>query len=348
MRLTSVSKKFNSSFVKAAISIVVLSLIFYFVPISNVLGIILVADPVWVFAGTVLLVLLRVLTSIRMQVIANTQGLNTNSLMMMRIVFTSTFYNLLAPGALAGGAVTYLKYRQQSVESIAAMANIYANKSIQLLVVLLSAPLFWLIDKNFNPSIITGYALVMVIGFGFAFALFFGRFGNLRWLDSHGQSVVHRALMELCRQIGKIGQISHMTIFYLVILSAMHSLFAALGILCFGEALDIELGLVSILWIYSVVYLLGILPISVSNIGVREASMIMLMSPYGVSMTEATAWSVLMYSGTLSCALIGMLFEAEHLWLRKKSDAVVDSTGHQLLEHNKKISQGKPYDDSSG
>ena len=351
MRLTSISKKLKSTFVKAAISVAVLSLIFYFVPISNVLGAIQVAHLVWVVAGIVLLNLLRVLTALRMQVIANTQGLNTSSLMMMRIVFTSTFYNILAPGALAGGAVTYLKYRQQGVEPIAAMANIYANKSIQLLVVLLSAPLFWLIDKNFNFYLITGYALVMVMGFGFAFALLFGRFGNLRWLESkinsHGQSVVHRSLKELCRKVGMIGQISHMTIFFLVVFSAMHSLFAALGVLCFGKALGIELGLTSILWIYSVVYLLGMLPISISNIGVREASMIMLMLPYGVSMTEATAWSVLMYSGSLSCALIGMFLEAEHLWLRKKSVAVIDSTGHQLVEQNTKISQGKPDGDSS-
>jgi hypothetical protein len=54
-----------------------------------------------------------------------------------------------------------------------------------------------------------------------------------------------------------------------------------------------------------------------------------------------------MYSGTLSCALIGMLLEAEHLWLRKKSVAVVDPTGQQLVEANTKFSQGKPDDDIS-
>jgi drug/metabolite transporter (DMT)-like permease len=86
------------------------------------------------------------------------------------------------------------------------------------------------------------------------------------------------------------------------------------------------------------------LPISVSNVGVREAGMIMLMVPYGVSMTEATTWSVLIYSGPLSCALIGLLLEAEHLWLRKKSVASVDSAGHQLVEQNRKISQEKPDD----
>jgi len=348
MRLTSAAKKLNSTFVKATISISALSLIFYFVPISKVYNAILTADLVWVVVGVVLLILLRVLTALRMQLIATTQGLDTSSLMMMHIVFTSTFYNILAPGALAGGAVTYLKYRQQGVEPFAAMANIYANKSIQLLVVLLSAPLFWLMDKDYNPYFITGYALVMVMGFGLAFDLFFGRLGNLRWLESkisnHGQSVVHRALTALCRQVGKIGRLSLRTIFVLVIYSAMHSLFAALAILCFGKALDVELGIVSILWINSVVYLLGMLPISVSNVGVREAGMIMLMVPYGVSMTEATTWSVLIYSGPLSCALIGLLLEAEHLWLRKKSVASVDSAGHQLVEQNRKISQEKPDD----
>jgi uncharacterized protein (TIRG00374 family) len=352
MRLPSIPKKLLSTFIKAAISGAVLALIFHFVPLSNVLGALRTAHLEWVVAGIVLSILLRVLTAFRMQMIANTQGLKTNSLMMMHILFTSTFYNLLAPGALAGGAVTYLKYRQQGVAPIAAMANIYANKSIQLLLVLLSAPLFWLLDKNFDPSLITGYALIMVMGFALAFALLFGRFGTLRWLESkidrHGQSVVHRSLSELCRRVGTIGQISHTTIFFLVILAVMHSLFAALGILCFGRALDIELGLTTILWIYSVVYLLGMLPISVSNIGVREAGMIMLMLPYGVSMTGATSWSVLMYSGSLSCALIGLLMEADHLWLRRRPVAVIDAAGQQLTEHNTTHSQGKPDDDSAG
>ena len=348
MFFPSPANNLKTSILKAVISIAVLCLVFYFVPITNVVGTILVADPIWVIAGVVLLISLRVLTALQMQMIANAQGLDTSSLTMLRIIFTSTFYNILAPGALAGGAVTYLKYRQQGIEPIAAMANIYANKSIQLLVVLLSAPLFWLIDKDFSLYLVTGYALVMVMGFSSAFALFFGRFGNLRWLASkisgHGQSAVHRALTALCRQADKIGQISHRTIFSLVIYSSMHGLFAALSILCFGRGLNIEVGLVSVLWIYSVIYLLGMLPISISNIGVREVSMIMLLAPYGVSMTEATTWSILMYSGPLSCAMIGLLMEAEHVWLRKNTVAAIDSTERQVVVQNKKVSQGDSDD----
>jgi uncharacterized membrane protein YbhN (UPF0104 family) len=271
--------------------------------------------------------------------------------MMIRIVFTSTFYNILAPGALAGGAVTYLKYRQHGVEPVAAMANIYANKATQMLVVILLAPLFWLIDKNFSLYFLAGYAVAMVVGFGLVFGLFFGRFGNLHWLAakiaSHGQSMVHRALMALCEQVGKIGQLSHRALFFLIVFSATHTLFAALAMLCFGKALSAELGLVSVLWIYSVIYLLSLLPISVSNIGVREAGMIMLMLPYGISMADATAWSVLIYSGPLSCALIGMLMEAEYLWLRRPFSGN-GSNAHMHVAQKGKISQRESDDNGPG
>ena len=338
----------KTTILKAVISIAVLCLVFYFVPITNVINTILVADPTWVIAGIFLLISLRVLTALRMQLIANVQGLDTSSMTMLRIIFTSTLYNIIAPGALAGGAVTYLKYRQQGIEPVAAVANIYANKSTQFLVVLLSAPLFWLIDKDFSLYFVTGYALVMAIGFSSAFALFLGRFGNLRWLaakiDGHGQSAVHQALTALCRQADKIGRISYRTIFFLVIYALMHSLFAALSILGFGRGLNIEIGLVSVLWIYSVIYLLGILPISISNIGVREVSMILLLAPYGVSMTEATTWSILMYSGALSCAMIGLLMEAEQFWLRKNNIAAIGSTDTQVVLQNKMASQKDPDD----
>ena len=336
----SFAKNMNSIFIKASISVVILCAVFYFVPISSVFTAISVANPLWIVAGVFLQILLRVLNALRMQAIANAQHLETGYLTMMRIVFTSTFYNLLVPGALAGGVVTYVKYRQQGVKSVFAVANIYANKSVELIVVSLSAPLFWLIDKGFSLYLIVAYGLTMVIGFCCGFALFFGRFGNLQWLESkiknHGQSVVHRKLAALCWQVVQIGQISHRTIVALIAYSSMYILFAALAIICFGHALNHEIGLLPILWIWPVIYLLGMLPISISNIGVREVSMFMFLAPYGVATTDAIAWSVLMYSGPLSCALIGLILEAEHFWLRKRGGQAIGSTGCQVATHSKR------------
>ena len=340
----SLAKKLNPIFIKAAISVGVLCMVFYFVPISNVFTAILAADPLWVVVGIFLQILLRVLTALRMQTIANAQHLGTSNMTMIRIVFTSTFYNILAPGALAGGAVTYVKYRQQGVKPVAAVANIYANKSIELLVVSLPAPLFWLIDKGFSLHLIVAYGLILVLGFCCAFALLFGRFGNLHWLESkinhHGQSVVHQTLAALCRQVRQIGQISYRAITSLIAYSAMHSLLAAVAIICFGNALNFEIGLLPILWIYPVIYLLGMLPISISNIGVREVSMVMLLAPYGVATTEAIACSVLMYSGPLFCGLIGLMLEAEHFWLRKESGREIDSTVCQVVARRKQDTEG--------
>jgi uncharacterized protein (TIRG00374 family) len=257
-----------------------------------------------------------------MLAIAKVQGIDTDLMTMLRIIFTSTFYNIIAPGALAGGAVTYIKYRQYGIKAVAAVANIYTSKFIEILVVALSAPLFWLLDNGFSMPWVLAYGFIMVAVFGCTFGLLFGRFGNLQWLESrisqHGKSVVHQALTALCRQLRQIGQISHAAIASLVACSVAYCLLAAIAIYCFGKALGFDIGLLTILWIYPLIYLLAVLPVSISNVGVREAGMIMLLAPYGITSAEAIAWSVLMYSGPLSSALVGLIFEAEYFWLQKQ------------------------------
>jgi hypothetical protein len=116
----------------------------------------------------------------------------------------------------------------------------------------------------------------------------------------------------------------------------MYFLFAALAFICFGHALDHEIGILPVLWIYPVIYLFQMLPISISNIGVREVGMFVLLAPYGVATSDAIAWSVLMYSGPLSCALIGLILEAEHFWLRKRSGPAIHSKVCQVATHSKR------------
>lgn len=301
------------------------------------------ADGFWVMMGIGFQILLRALTALRMRAIAHAQNLNMSTLTMMRIVFSSTFYSIFAPGSLAGGAVTFVKYLQHGAKPISAMANLYANKFIELLVVTLSAPLFWLMDKGFSFPWVLGYICMMVIGILMAFAIFLGRYGSLQWLatkiNSHGQSLMRRKLAAVWIQIRQVGQVSKGILFSLVASYLMNILFVALSILCYAKALSIEVGLLPILWIYAIIFILRILPISISNIGVREASMVVLFAPYGVAATEATAWSLLMYSGLLFCGFIGLLIEAEFFWLRKKPPTKLESKGDpasQVLSQEKK------------
>ena len=76
--------------------------------------------------------------------------------------------------------------------------------------------------------------------------------------------------------------------------------------------------------------------------------MIVLLAPYGVLMTEATAWSVLMYSGPLVCALIGLTLEAEHFWLSRKGHRSIDVVDRQVAAHNNKDTRGESDEDKSG
>ena len=61
--------------------------------------------------------------------------------------------------------------------------------------------------------------------------------------------------------------------------------------------------------------LVMMLPVSFSGLGVREASFVYLLEPFGVDAAPALAFSLAVYALGLSVALVGGLIEAARLWL---------------------------------
>lgn len=316
MRSSYLGFSVNPLVVKLAISLAILAVVFYVAPLSAVANAVSQAKPFWIVVGILLQICLRIITALRMQAIANAQAIDTKSFAMVRIVFASTLYNLLAPGAVAGGAVTFLKYRQEGICTVPAVANIYANKVIEILVIALFSPLFWLIDQGFSASVIGAYGFAMCAAFSAAWGMVFGRQRTLLWLTArlrrYGPPGISPGLVNLSQQIALVGQSSTQTLAGLVGSSVMYGFVAALALACYGMALDLQIELVQALWVFSVIYLAAILPISISNLGVREAAMIFLLAPYAIAPAEAIAWSALMYAGPLSCALIGAMLDARY------------------------------------
>ena len=308
-------------FIKLAISTTLLCLVFYFVPFNDIWNEATTADKNWLILAIFLQILLRCTTALRMQIIARAQNLYMSVWTMMKIVFSSTFYSMFAPGALAGGIFTYIKYLQHGAKPDSAIANLYANKVIETFVIALVAPLFWLIDKDYSVTWIFSCASTMVVGIVLVWAVFLGRYGCMQWLATltafANHSVILKKFTAAFTQIHRIGQVTNKVLFSIVGYSLLNFSIAALSILCFAKSLGIDIEILPILWIYPIIYLLHILPISISNIGIREVSMIVLFAPYGISTTEAATWSLLMYSGLLLCGLIGIIIEADSMWRHK-------------------------------
>ena len=87
-------------------------------------------------------------------------------------------------------------------------------------------------------------------------------------------------------------------------------LYHALGTLVYfllAGAIDLGLSFIDCAWLRALLYLLFLLPLSVSGIGVRESALVVLLLPLGISSVQAVAYAFLLMAGLLLMAGIGGL-----------------------------------------
>ena len=58
-------------------------------------------------------------------------------------------------------------------------------------------------------------------------------------------------------------------------------------------------------WLCALIYILGRIPVSIANLGVREAMLVVLLAPYGVEKTQALLMSMILFSALIVMAAIG-------------------------------------------
>ena len=71
-------------------------------------------------------------------------------------------------------------------------------------------------------------------------------------------------------------------------------------------------------WLCAVIYVLGRIPISVANLGVREAMLVVLLAPYGVEKPQALLMSMILFSALVVMAIIGAIYQLSWTVSEKK------------------------------
>ncbi len=82
-----------------------------------------------------------------------------------------------------------------------------------------------------------------------------------------------------------------------------------------ARAANLTVGLGVLVWLCAIVYVLGKLPISVANLGVREVTIIGFLGAYGVPEPAALLMSMAMFSAVLFMAALGAVYQL--LWVAK-------------------------------
>ena len=97
----------------------------------------------------------------------------------------------------------------------------------------------------------------------------------------------------------------------LLALSILGSVFQSLQLLALAHAVGLPIGLLTMLWLRGVSQMVAMIPISISGLGLREASMVAILIGYGVSEPEALSFSLLIFAVVIvGKGLVGGVLEA--------------------------------------
>lgn len=268
----------------------------------------------WLFLAIVLQVFLRFLTALRMLWLARLQSLSLKMIHFLLIVFSSSFYSLFLPGALAGGAITFVKYRQYGASSARSLINILVNKGIAVTSIIVMGVVAWSYEyfEEAPWVLILGGLLCLVAPILMRWSVVVCSWASrvLAGLLNNRLERFAWRLGHLAKRFEALSRLRWSTLTGLFGLALFQHGIAILSMLAYAAAVGISIAPGVLAWVFAVIFLLALLPISFANIGVREASMIFLLAPYGVSAADATAWSLLMYTGPLLSALTGGVLEA--------------------------------------
>ena len=269
---------------------------------------------------------MRLATAARMKILADVQTLNLSHLAILRLHMASTFYAMLLPGIVMGGAATWVKYVQAGASKSAALAAVLVNRAVGLtMAASITLAAFGIEQSASAPA--TGAALVLaililvmsVIGLFVRPDLITTPFDWLATIKVGFLQKLIGKIQNALRGLKVMGAARQGQIAGIYCYAFAFEALAIAGMWAFAEALGIDLPLITICWLRGAVMFVQILPLAFLGLGVREVTLIGLTAAYGVAPALAVAWSLLIFAGSLLMALIGGLVELHALFRTKKA-----------------------------
>lgn len=313
--------------IKLCITTTILYYLFTKISFSLVIHSILSARLSYVLIAYLMLVLMRYIAAFRMKLLTDRQGMSLSTLQILGIGFSTIFYGLFLPGGyLTGGLVRWHKLSKPDNKPAEAVAAIIFDNIVDIVALCTLGILFWVFDKPSDQSYI-GLSLGAVVGGLFVvYILIFT--GVISPLKSEANLISWAFMPNILRSkvnnlIISLRQYRNLSQGYLVVILTLSFAYHLLGIIgpfyLYVLSLNIGLSFLTIAWIRSVILMLGVLPISISGLGVREGTMVFLLHAYGVSAADAIALSFLLFGGGLWIGAIGGLLEAKNLFWPTRS-----------------------------
>jgi uncharacterized membrane protein YbhN (UPF0104 family) len=244
----------------------------------------------------------------------------------LEIGFATAFYGLFLPGFLSGGVFRWHRMSRSDRNAAGAFAVVVLNRFQTTTAAAASGVFFFAAAGALWGNSAPGLALAAILAVLLLMqaVLVDGRLSarladaavNRRWIPATLRERIPRVVQAFDRYRGMTPRST-----------------AAVGGLCLAEealgavsnylialSVGVAVPFADLGWIRSCVNILTTIPVSVGGFGVREGSLIILLSPLGVSPEAAVAYSLLLFTRSLAMGTLGGIMEARD-FLRREGTA---------------------------
>lgn len=227
----------------------------------------------------------------------------------------SALYTFILPGDLLAGVAKWANLSAATGQAVLVLSAIIYNRMVFFLSTLIVGALAVAVQNPFPDVPIAGFAIFLAIGLivGAFIALhprsapFLDRLIALlsRILPAFIEKWV-ALLIDSLDRFRAFAVTDHLRIFLLCVLPFIVSL---AGFVFANRAVGVELPMLTLIWINALLLIARLLPITISNLGVREGLLIVIMGAYGIEPAEALTIGLILFTSSFVNATVGIFYQ---------------------------------------
>jgi len=307
---------------KIVLVLLLLVALFWVIDFGEVIHTLTTADPLFLLIGIALTFLRVYVTAVQLLILVRKQGINLGVGQIIFINLSVKFYQLFLPGDLIGSGIRWYKLSQPSGKRAEALAALAFNTLLDLFLMFVLGLGFWLLSGQDYVQIDGGQVVVLIL---LTILLWFiltrlslplSKIIASRAGRTYSSSLFQLGMQKLEKfllAVANYADFSAWQLLFVTIVGISHQLVGIGSFVFLAKAVGIEMSFIEMGWIRSIVLLAAYLPISFAGgLGVREITLVVVLSTFGVSAELAIAFSLLLMARGFLLGLAGGLLEAIH------------------------------------
>lgn len=294
---------------KVTVSAVLIWYLLSITEFSAVIASLSSATPFWLVMAFLTLILGKLITSYRWQILLKAQRIDIPLRFLIGSVFVGQFFNSFLPTTIGGDAMRAYDTANLSKESTKSVISVFADRLIGVFALVLLA-LFALLIGFLSGQDVSYYVIPVMLVFILCL------FGVLIMFNSHLLNIADRmlTLIQLDKVAGKLREAysSFDTLRSaprVLVLAFVVSILLQVNVILFyyfiGISLDFGVSLLYFAMIVPVALVVLLVPFSINGIGIREGIFVFLLTGVGVDYKDAIAFSWISFGLMLTQGVIG-------------------------------------------